>query len=72
LTARNTSGGALSVDALRQLHRPADPVLLGAEARRLAATGLKPRDIAGALRWALPEVLEALAGDRNAVSRQRP
>lgn len=38
----------------RDRHRPADPALLVAEIRRLAATGLTSRDVAQALRldWA--------------------
>lgn len=53
-------GGVLDLEALRQLHRPSDPHRLAAEARRLAGTGLKPRDVAQALRLPLPEVLAAL------------
>lgn len=53
-------GGTLDLEALRMLHRPADPRLLAAEARRLAATGLRPRDIAQALRLPMSEVLSAL------------
>lgn len=41
-------------------HRPANPADLGAEVRRLAASGLKPRDIASALRVSVPEVVVML------------
>jgi len=59
MTARNV-GGAMDLEAMRLLHRPADPVQLAAEARRLAATGLTARDVSQALRWPLPLVIEAL------------
>lgn len=41
-------------------HRPGNPADLRAEVRRLACSGLKPRDIAGALRMSVPEVLGML------------
>jgi hypothetical protein len=43
-----------------QEHRPADPEQLGAEVRRLAASGLKPRDIAQATGLHIGAVLQAL------------
>lgn len=44
------------------MHRPADPGVMAAEICRLAANGLKPHDIAGALRVGLGVVYEALRG----------
>lgn len=41
-------------------HRPDNPADLGAEVRRLAASGLKPRDIASALGISVPEVVGML------------
>jgi len=52
---------ALDYTALAQLHRPSDPPALRAECRRFLATGLKPRDVAVALRIDLALVLEPLA-----------
>ena len=42
-------------------HRPTDPATIAAEIRRLAASGLSARVIAGALRIGLAEVLRHLA-----------
>jgi len=52
--------GAAAYDARAQLHRPTDPAQLAAEVRRLAATGLKPTDIASALRTGIGQVHDAL------------
>ncbi len=59
-----TIGGNLDLETMRVLYRPHDPAKLGAEVRRLAATGLKPRDISAALHMGLPDVLDALRVDR--------
>ena len=60
----NSIGGDLDLAAYAALaaaNRPTDPALLAAEIRRLAASGLKPRDIASALRLPLDTVVNALA-----------
>ena len=44
----------------RDRHRPTDPEVLATEIRRLHASGLRPRDIAQALRLDLGTVLGAL------------
>jgi hypothetical protein len=44
----------------RDRHRPTDPQLIAKECRRLAATGLRPRDIAAALRLDLTFVISAV------------
>ena len=62
---RTTVGGTLEYAALAQLHRPTSPEAIAVEIRRLHAEGLKPRDIAVALRLGLTQVLEAI-GDRSA------
>lgn len=62
VTTRHLRGLVADTEARRQRYRPADFSGLAAEVRRLSAQGLKPRDIADALRIALPLVLEALAG----------
>lgn len=49
-------------EARRLRFRPANFEGIATEVRRLAGTGLKPRDIAEALRIALPLVLESLNG----------
>jgi hypothetical protein len=46
--------------ARADLHRPTDPGALAREIRRLARTGLRPRDIAAALRVDLGAVLSAI------------
>lgn len=43
-----------------QLHRPSSPFLLGREMRRLAESGLTPRDIAVAMQVEISVVIEAL------------
>lgn len=43
-----------------QQHRPQDQAAMAAEIRRLSAEGLKPRDIAAALRLDLAAVLVML------------
>jgi hypothetical protein len=48
---------------LADQHRPADP---RPEFRRLAASGLTPRDIAQATRTPIGDVLEALRADDRA------
>lgn len=53
---------ALDHDRRAQEHCPTDPAALAAEINRLAASGLKARDIAGALRLDMAAVLEALYG----------
>jgi hypothetical protein len=45
---------------LADMHKPTDPAAIAAEIRRLAATGLKPRDISNTLRLDMGAVLEAL------------
>jgi hypothetical protein len=42
------------------MHRPTDPAALAAEIQRLAASGLKARDIATALRLGLDTVINVL------------
>jgi hypothetical protein len=46
---------------LAELHRPTGPDAIGAEIRRLRAQGLKPHDIAEALRIGVSAVVQALA-----------
>ena len=46
---------------LADKHRPTDPAIMAAEIRHLRKTGLKPRDIATALRVDLGVVLSALS-----------
>ena len=48
--------------ALSRRYRPTDPAAIAAECRRLCGTGLKPRDVAQALRIDLAAVVEALRG----------
>jgi DNA-directed RNA polymerase specialized sigma24 family protein len=48
-----------------QQHRPTNPALLRAAIIELQAQGLKPRDIAQAMRVSLPVVLEAIAHGRQ-------
>lgn len=57
-----TVGGRDAIEYVEraQRHRPTDPDAIAREVRRLAATGLRPGDVAAALRIALPVVLEAL------------
>ena len=43
---RHGIGGALDYTRLANLHRPTDPAALAREVRRLANTGLTPRDVA--------------------------
>jgi len=43
-----------------QLHRPTCPIALANEARRLAAQGLTPHDLAHVLRLTAPAVAELL------------
>jgi hypothetical protein len=57
---RKTIGGALDYRVLAELHRPRDDAALAAECRRLAAIGLRARDVATALRLDLGEVLAIL------------
>lgn len=47
-------------------HRPDDPHALATEIRRLAASGLRRRDISVALRLPLDAVVNALAGHGDA------
>ncbi len=54
----------------RDLHRPTDPSALAAEVRRLHGTGLKPADIAAALRLALPAVQTMLGEPLTDPSRR--
>ena len=73
--SRRSIAGKLDLatyDALAGLHRPADPAALRAECRRLHSTGLKPRDIACALRLALGQVLEALHNQPSPASSSLP
>ena len=51
---------ALDYTRPQPLHRPTDPSAMGAEIRRLRATGLTPRDLSMALHLDLAAVLEAL------------
>ncbi len=51
---------ATDYDRLARVHRPDDTRRLHLEIRRLVADGLKPRDVAQALRVDLGVVLEAL------------
>jgi hypothetical protein len=53
--------GLAEYHALANLHRPGNPEQLRAEALRLAAAGLKPVDIATALRLDLAAVRTWLA-----------
>jgi hypothetical protein len=55
--SRKTIGGALRYELLAQQHRPRDQAALARECVRLAALGLRARDIASALRLDLGEVL---------------
>jgi hypothetical protein len=48
---------------LAQLHRPTDPQLIATEVRSLYRQGLKPRDIAVALKIGVPAVLQVLEGE---------
>jgi hypothetical protein len=52
MTPRTSIGGPLDWATLygRDQHRPTEPAAIGAAARELAASGLKVRDIADALR----------------------
>jgi hypothetical protein len=68
--ATTTIGGVIGLRELAKLtgyderaqrHRPSDPQELAQEIRRLHAGGLKPRDIAGALRIGLGVVLSAVS-----------
>jgi hypothetical protein len=52
--------GQLDWRQLADQRRPRDPDLLAHEIRRLSRNGLRPRDIADALRLPLPAVLEVL------------
>lgn len=52
--------GKLDYTKLAQRHRPADPEAIGAEIRRQAAQGLKPRDIASAIGVHIDIVLREL------------
>ena len=64
MTARRSLGGALDMAAyaaLAQTHRPTDPAELAGEIRRLAATGLRARDISTALRLPHDHVVNASA-----------
>ncbi len=45
---------------LAQMHRPTDPAVIAAEIRRMYREGLKPRDIAVALRLGVSAVLQVL------------
>lgn len=56
----NRIGGVLDYRLLAQRHRPADPSAIGAEIRRQASQGLKPRDIASALGVHIDIVLREL------------
>lgn len=58
-------GGTLNLEAMRVLYRPTDPSKLGAEVRRLSREGLRPRDLATALRMPLSDVLAALRQPRD-------
>jgi len=58
------------VNELATLHRPRDPAGRAPAVRELHQLGLKPRDIAQAIRAPLPEVLEALRREsQNAQGR---
>jgi hypothetical protein len=57
-------GGELDWRALADRHRPRDPGALAREIRRQVASGLKPRDVASAMRLDLGQVLAALRVDR--------
>jgi hypothetical protein len=57
---RPTVGGSLNYAVLAQLHKPTDPRAIAVEIRRMHAGGLKPRDVAVALRLDLSQVLEAI------------
>lgn len=62
-TSRSSIGPLLTAReyaARAELHRPADPDAIAAEIRRLAATGLLPRDIALSLRLHVDAVHAAL------------
>ena len=58
--SRSNVGGRLDYARLANLHRPADPAAIAREVRRLHNTGLKPRDIAVALRIAPDQVMNML------------
>ena len=63
MTHRNSIGGPLGLaeyEALAAVHRPSDPAAMAAEIRRLAASGLTPRDVASALRLPLDLVINTL------------
>lgn len=63
-----STGGVLDMaayEALAGKHRPTDAKALAAEIRRLYATGLRPRDIAGALRLTHAEVFNVLGNDND-------
>jgi hypothetical protein len=56
-----TIPGALDLDAMavlygRDQYRPTDPEQLGGEIRRLARSGLKPLEIARAMRLTLEQI----------------
>jgi hypothetical protein len=51
---------AATHERLAQQHRPTDPAALAGEIQRLAASGLKARDIATALRLPLDTVVNVL------------
>jgi hypothetical protein len=55
--------------ARAELHRPADPEAIAAEIRRLAATGLTPRDVAVALRLDVQAVHFALSASPSSAGR---
>ena len=59
-------GGALDYARLAELNRPANKADLAREVTRLVETGLKPRDVAQALRIDLAEVLTLLARQPHA------
>lgn len=61
MTTRNI-GGTLNWATLygREQHRPTDGEALQAECRRMHREGLKPRDIAVALKIGVAAVLQAL------------
>jgi len=62
MTRRNIGGDLdlAAYAALAQRHRPTDPAALAGEIQRLAASGLKARDIATALRLPLDTVVNVL------------
>lgn len=65
-TFARRSGEAADHAARADRHRPTDPGAIAAEIRRQVATGLRPRDVASAMRLDLAVVLDALRGAGDA------